>query len=129
MHLHDEDFLRRAAAARARIEQLQPDDLEHQLDGGAVLIDVRDPSELRSGTIRHAHNIPLDGLIQRIDSLLPDRTTPIVCFCRGGNRGALAAAALLDQGYTNVTALERGLEGIPDRLIETADGAADTDAP
>jgi phage shock protein E len=78
MHLHDEDFLRRAAAARARIEQLQPDDLEQQLDGGAVLIDVRDPSELRSGTIRHARNIPLDGLTQRIDSLLPDRTTPIV---------------------------------------------------
>ncbi|MBM5817732.1 MAG: rhodanese-like domain-containing protein [Cyanobacteria bacterium K_Offshore_surface_m2_239] len=117
MH-HDEAFLRRAAEAKARVVGLVPEDLEPQLERGAILIDVREPDEIKSGTIRNAHNIPLDGLLQKIEATVPDRSARIVCFCRGGNRGALAAAALLDQGYSNVKTLARGLEGVPDRLLE-----------
>jgi len=64
------------------------------------------------------HTIPRDGLLQETEVAVPDRSARIVWFCRGGNRGALAAAALLDHGFSNGITLGRGLEGIPDRLIE-----------
>jgi phage shock protein E len=115
---HDEAFLRRAAEAKARVPGLIPEDLEQQLERGAILIDVREPAEIKFGTIRNAHNIPLDVLLQEIEMAIPDRSATIVCLCAGGNRGAIAAAALLDHGYPNVQTLERGLGGVPDRLLE-----------
>lgn len=119
MVMHDEEFLRRAAEARARVNPLPLAQLEAQIQAGATLIDVREPSEFAAGTIRGSRNISLDQLSQRLEAEIPDRDTAVICFCRAGNRGALAAAALLDLGYRNVKSLAHGLEGVPDRLLQT----------
>jgi phage shock protein E len=112
MAVHDPAFLQRAAWAKERVDQLQPNDLEAALDAGATLIDVREPAELTQGTIPGSLNIPLDSLPQRIAAAVPDSSAAIVCFCRGGNRGSLAAAELLDLGYTNVKSIAGGLEAL-----------------
>ena len=76
-----------------------------------MLIDVRESSELEeAGSIDGALNIPR-GLIEM--KLSPndesmDANTPIVVFCGGGSRAALAGSTLLDLGFKNVKNLEGG---------------------
>ena len=108
MVLHDEDFLRRAAAAKERVPQLAPEELAERIAADAILIDVREPGEVVDDSLAGAVNIPLDLLAERIVAAVPDRSTPIVCFCAGGNRGSLAAAELLDLGYGNVCSIAGG---------------------
>lgn len=108
MVLHDEDFLRRAAAAKERVPQLAPERLAEWVAALATMIDVRAPEEAAHDTVVGAVNIPLAGLAEQILVAVPDRSTPIVCFCAGGNRGSLAAAELLDVGYSNVCSIAGG---------------------
>jgi len=82
-----------------------------------MLIDVRESSELEeTGSIDGALNIPR-GLIEM--KLIPNNesmnvNTPIVVFCGGGSRAALAGSTLLDLGFKNVKNLEGGFRGWKD---------------
>lgn len=116
MVLHDEDFLRRAAAAKERVFQLAPVGLAEWVAAEATLIDVREPEEVAPDNLAGAVNIPLAELAERIVVEVPERSSPIICFCAGGNRGALAAAQRLDLGYSNVCSIAGGK-----RAIDTAD--------
>lgn len=109
MSHHDEDFLRQAAAAKARVAHVDPAQVDAQMSSGAVVIDVREPAECAKGTVPGSHNIALGSLANTIRSVVPDTSTPVICFCNGGNRGALAAAQLQDLGYTHVSSLAGGL--------------------
>lgn len=112
MAFHDEEFLKRAAAARERVPQLPAEAVAERAAGGDQFIDVREPEELASGSLPGSINIPLGSLAERISTVVPDRATPIVCFCTGGNRGSLAAAELLDLGYSNVSSIAGGLRAL-----------------
>ncbi len=68
---------------------------------GAVLLDVRDPSEYRSGHIPGSINIPVSN-IQAAQSKIQDRNTPIFTYCLSGGRSSSAASALKQMGYVNV---------------------------
>ena len=49
------------------------------------------------------------GVIERdIETAIPDPATPIVLYCGGGFRSALAADALQKMGYTNVISMDGG---------------------
>ncbi|WP_018951365.1 rhodanese-like domain-containing protein [Thioalkalivibrio sp. AKL12] len=109
MDHHDEEFLRRAQAARARIKEIEPQQVDASLASGAVAIDVREPEEYQKGSLPSAHNVALDSITRQIEGVAPDKDAPMVCFCNGGNRGALAAAQLVDLGYTNVQSIAGGL--------------------
>ncbi len=65
-----------------------------------VLIDVRTPGEFAEGYIDGAVNIPLDQLASRLSEVPQD--TPVVLYCRSGNRSNQAAGVLAQAGYTNV---------------------------
>lgn len=66
-----------------------------------LLIDVRTPGEYASGAIPKAVNIAYDLLPGQPP--VEDRATPIVVYCRSGNRSAIAAKTLAEMGYANVT--------------------------
>ncbi len=68
---------------------------------GAVLLDVRDPSEYRSGHIPGSINIPL-GNITAAAGKIPDHSTKIFTYCLSGGRSSSAAGALRKMGYTDV---------------------------
>ena len=80
-----------------------------KIEDGAVIIDVREESELnQNGMIKNAIHIPR-GLIEFI--LAPDsqenpnninKDTIILVYCAGGYRSALAAKSLIDLGFNNV---------------------------
>ena len=49
----------------------------------------------------------------KVDEIVPDKSAPIVCYCAGGNRGALAADTLQKIGYSNVVSIQGGLNACP----------------
>lgn len=101
--------LDRAKEAKKRITEVVPSEAQKQIVEGALLLDVRDPEKFESGHIDGAVNISNDQLEVRIGDVAPDQQTPIVCYCAGGNRGALAADALQQMGYSRVVSIEGGL--------------------
>jgi len=104
------------AAAKSRIENLDPDALEQELSSGeAVLIDVREPEERESGAIPGSVNVPRGMLEFRADPASPYHQEPLdpgrrtILHCASGGRSALAAATLQDMGYANVAHLDGGI--------------------
>ena len=71
------------------------------VQAGARLIDVRTPSEFAAGHIPGAINIPLQQLDSRLTELQP-KETPVVLYCRSGNRSGSAARMLKNAGFTAV---------------------------
>ncbi len=65
-------------------------------DGGAVLLDVREPHEWQAGHAPRARHIPL-GQLHRRAAELP-RGRALVTVCRSGARSARAAAVLARDG-------------------------------
>ena len=64
------------------------------------LLDVRTPQEYASGHIRHAVNISIDSLPDRLTEIPKD--IPIVVYCLNGNRSSTAARVLMSAGYQPV---------------------------
>ena len=102
---HNQAFLQQAAEARRRIREVTPEQADEHIAQGALLIDVRDQSEFDAGHLPGARLLPRDTLPERIGDLVTDKHAPIVCYCGGGNRGALAADTLQTLGYTQVVSI------------------------
>ena len=106
---HHPDFIAAANAAKARIRQLTPGAARALVETGAVLIDVREKCEYQQSHLNSAIHISRGLLEMRINDIVPDKTTPIICYCTGGNRGAMAADTLQSLGYKNVFSIEGGM--------------------
>ncbi|HEV2590346.1 MAG TPA: rhodanese-like domain-containing protein, partial [Gaiellaceae bacterium] len=74
----------------------------------AAWIDVREMDEWQEGHIPGARHVPRGHLESRIETAVPDKSTPLVVYCAGGNRSAFAAKALQELGYTTVHSLAGG---------------------
>jgi sulfur-carrier protein adenylyltransferase/sulfurtransferase len=75
---------------------------------GAAWVDVRRHDEWDEGYIPGAIHIPRGSLESRIESRVPDRTTPIVLYCASGERSAFAARTLEELGYERPVSLVGG---------------------
>jgi rhodanese-related sulfurtransferase len=71
-----------------------------EVEGGAFLLDVREPDEWHAGHAPTAHHVPLGELGARIDEIPKDQ--PIVAICRVGGRSEKATIALRNSGYDAV---------------------------
>ena len=109
MDPQEEERRRRLELAMDRVPQVDAATVVHRLAQGTVVIDVRDAQAHEAAHIPGSVNIERDALAQRIAALVPDRSTPILCYCNGGSRGPLAALALQELGYGNVGAIAGGL--------------------
>jgi len=78
-----------------------------RLDGGALLLDVREPDEWTAGHAPAAVWIPMREVAARQDELPTDRD--IVVVCRVGSRSARVTAALRRAGY-EATNLAGGMQ-------------------
>lgn len=82
------------------------------LENPPFLLDVRQPSEVaETGVIEGAVHIPLRELAQNLNLLPADLDAPIIVYCKGGHRGAIAMTALKVLGYTNVRNMVGGIDG------------------
>jgi len=107
---HAPGFLRLVDAARARVREVSLDDVRamQARDEAFHLLDVREQDEWARGHLPGARHLG-KGIIERdIESTIPDVDAPIVLYCGGGYRSALAADALRLMGYTNVASMWGG---------------------
>ncbi len=74
-----------------------------------MLIDVRQPSEYRSGHISGAINIPLKQLERHLGEIPCDQD--IVLYCSTGYRSAMGVMALQLQGFSHVRGFPPSLAG------------------
>lgn len=75
----------------------------------ALVLDVREESEYKSGHILNAKWIPLGKLADRTGELERYRDQPVVVVCRSGNRSATACSLLGKKGFTQAVNLAGGV--------------------
>jgi rhodanese-related sulfurtransferase len=110
---HSPRFLSIVQDAKSRIQETTVDEVKKKLDRGEnfVLIDVREESEFVKDHLPGALHVG-KGVIERdIEDRIPDFTTPLVLYCGGGFRSALAADNLQKMGYRNVVSMDGGVRG------------------
>jgi rhodanese-related sulfurtransferase len=72
------------------------------------LIDVREENEWKAGRLPGAVHLS-KGVIERdIEKMIPETQAPIVLYCGGGFRSALAADNLRRMGYEQVFSMDGG---------------------
>ena len=112
-HQHSARFLHIVEDAKKRVREVSIDDVKARLDRGDkfVLVDVREESEYAKDHLPGAIHLG-KGIIERdIEERVPGLNTPIVLYCGGGYRSALAADNLQKMGYTNVLSMDGGIRG------------------
>jgi phage shock protein E len=67
-----------------------------------TIVDVRTPEEFGEGHVAGAINIPLDQIPQRLQEV-KKMQTPIVAYCRSGNRSGMAVSILKQNGINDVS--------------------------
>jgi rhodanese-related sulfurtransferase len=105
------------AAAKAQVQNLDPDTVEQELrSGAAVLVDLREADELEaSGRIPGSVHVPRGMLEFRADPTSPYHQEPldpskrIILHCASGGRSALGGATLQSMGYRDVAHLDGGI--------------------
>src|SRR5215813_2930292 len=75
---------------------------------GFVLLDVREKEEWDEGHLPGAIFLPRGFLEVKVEKTVTDKDTPIIVYCAGGVRSALAAKSLQDLGYQNVVSMAGG---------------------
>jgi rhodanese-related sulfurtransferase len=110
---HTPGFLKLVQEAKARVRECTVKDVKARMDQGEKfnLIDVREESEFAAGHIPGAIHLS-KGIIERdVENMYPDKAAPLVLYCGGGFRSALAADNLQRMGYTDVLSMDGGMRG------------------
>jgi rhodanese-related sulfurtransferase len=106
---HEDDFLRLATRAKTKIRQIHPFEVLDLVEDGVLLLDVREQDEYAKGHLHGSIHLSQDVLEMKIGALATDKSAPIVCYCNGGSRAALAAAILQGMGYRRVFSIDGGM--------------------
>jgi rhodanese-related sulfurtransferase len=111
MAQHAPRFLNIVNDAKKRVKETTPDAIKQRLDKKEkfILVDVREESEFAKDHLPTAIHLG-KGIIERdIEERVPDLNAPLVLYCGGGFRSALAADNLQKMGYTNVLSMDGGI--------------------
>src|SRR4051812_35584921 len=108
---HGPRFTKLCAEAKARVKEVTPEEARQKQQSGTMLIDVREADEFQNEHAAGAVHLSKGALEMKIEKEAPDAATPIVLYCGGGNRSALAAENLQRMGYTNVGSMAGGVKG------------------
>ncbi len=104
------DFKEILSQAKKQITEVSVHEVRDKfnLSNGFMLLDVRESDEWEQGHLDQAVFLPRGFLEVKADKLLPDRQQPVVVYCAGGVRSALAAKTLQDLGYSRVYSMRGG---------------------
>jgi len=110
--------------------QMNSNELLDAQSKGAVIIDIRREDEwIKTGIIDGAETITAfsktghlhQDFQQKFLSLVPSLKTPVVLYCRTGNRTTKLGNALVSQlGYSNLSHLSKGITGWTDDGLKSA---------
>ncbi len=112
-HQHSARFLQIVEDAKKRVRETSVDDIKARLDRGDrfLLIDVREESEYAKDHLPNAIHLGKGTIERDIEERVPELNAPLVLYCGGGYRSALAADNLQKMGYTNVLSMDGGIRG------------------
>lgn len=88
------------------MQEVTPQEGLARVQGGALLVDVREQNEYDEIHAQGARLIPLSEFEDRYTELPADQD--LVMICRSGARSGRAAQFLLNNGYTRVVNLQGG---------------------
>ncbi len=110
-HQHSPRFLKIVEEAKTHVREVTVDDVKARLDRGDSfhLIDVREESEYAKDHLPGAVHLGKGVLERDIEQQFPDTAAPLVLYCGGGFRSALAADNLRKMGYANVESMDGGI--------------------
>lgn len=107
---HSPGFLALVNDAKTRVKETDITGYKQMVAEGVphVLIDVREDHEFAAGHVASAVHHSKGTIERDIEATYPEKSTPLVLYCGGGFRSALAADNLGKMGYTNVLSLDGG---------------------
>ena len=118
---HSPGFLKIVDEAKARIREVDFREIKRRLDAREklALVDVREDNEWARGHLPGAVHLG-KGVIERdVEQAFPDKDAPLVLYCGGGFRSALAADNLQKMGYTHVVSMDGGWRGWTESAFPT----------
>jgi phage shock protein E len=71
--------------------------MEAALRNGAVILDVRTPSEYKHGHVQGSKNIPVNEIRSKTE-MIKKWNKPVITVCRSGSRSAVAKSVLTSAG-------------------------------
>ena len=91
--------------------EVEPVEALKMVKNGALMVDVREPSELAEVAydVENIIHIPLGQLKSRMNEIPKDRE--VIMACRSGHRSSNAVRLLQKKGYTNIINLKGGILG------------------
>ncbi|MEO5902419.1 MAG: rhodanese-like domain-containing protein [Gemmatimonadaceae bacterium] len=105
---HTPGFLAIVEDAKSRVREIGVHDTMTAMAADTRLIDVREDNEWTTCHARGAEHLG-KGIIERdIETVAPDKDSPLILYCGGGYRAAIAADSLQKMGYTNVKSMAGG---------------------
>src|SRR5262245_48987467 len=107
---HGPRFMKLCAEAKTHVKEVTSEEALRRQQQGSMLIDVREADEFQKEHAVAAVHLSKGALEMKIEATAPDAATPLVLYCGGGNRSALAAENLQRMGYTNVASMIGGFK-------------------
>ena len=110
---HNPGFLRLVEDVKKRIKECTVAEVKQKLDRGESFhfIDVREDHEFAKDHAKGAKHLGRGILERDIETAIPDKDAPVILYCGGGFRSALAADSLQQMGYRNVISMDGGIRG------------------
>ena len=108
---HPSRFLNVTAEALKTVKEISIPEVKSLLKQDPkkiCLIDVREESEWAQGHIPEAIHLSKGMIECAIEKVIPNIDTPLVLYCGGGYRSALAAESLQRMGYRDVRSMAGG---------------------
>lgn len=107
---YTQKFQTLADTARARVDEVAPDQVDAMIAAGAIALDIRDKEEHDADHIPGSLHVSRGKLEMNIEAAVPDLDATILCYCNAYNRGALSADTLRAMGYRNAKFIGGGLK-------------------
>lgn len=110
--VHNPGFERLVEQLRSHVRECSVDDVKARFEHDVPLhfIDVREDHEFAKDYARGSVHLGRGILERDIEGLIPDKDADIVLYCGGGYRSILAAANLIEMGYTGVSSMVGGIK-------------------
>lgn len=103
-------FQQLADAARSRVQEVAPGEVDALVAAGAIALDIRDKEEHDADHIPGSLHLSRGKLEMNVEGAIPDLDATILCYCNAYNRGALSADTLRAMGYRNARFIAGGLK-------------------
>jgi len=81
-----------------RLSPEEAEKIRRAVADGAVVLDVRTPTEFQRGHLDGAMNVPLDDLMQGAGRI-GRKNRPVVVYCHSGARSGMAVSYLRRSGF------------------------------